>query len=142
MTWPEIRAYYVQQVNARQLTQESIARRGGLRRQNLVSRMLTNQQRGPTVDTFIRAIYGLGLTPAAFFAEVEAAAAPDRRSDVPATIVPSAAPASSRTIEGPQTFPEVVAARFAAIEHELDRLNALTHDLGPTRGASQHTDSA
>lgn len=53
------------------ITQAAVARRGGLADQKIVSTLLSNDNLGPQVETFIRAIEGLGLTPSAFFASLE-----------------------------------------------------------------------
>lgn len=127
MTWESIRAHYAQRFAALGATQETVAKAGALSRQNAISKMLKNHHRGPTVQTFIRAIYGLGITPAAFFADLEAAAPPDRS-------VPDASSAQSGAVQQPTpepTFEEIVAARFEAIEQDLRRLDAVTHDLEP-----------
>jgi transcriptional regulator with XRE-family HTH domain len=53
------------------LTQREIATAGGLTGQNAISKLLSNDNQGPTVDTFVRAVQGLGLTLAGFFEEME-----------------------------------------------------------------------
>lgn len=74
MDWLSLRdAYKVLFLAAKQHgeTQETIAQRGGLKRQNTISKMLQNRNLGPQVETFIRAIEGLGLKPSAFFKATE-----------------------------------------------------------------------
>jgi transcriptional regulator with XRE-family HTH domain len=73
MTWLEIRAHFIA-LHARSeagVTQREIAERGGIKGQNSVSRLLANDKLGPSVETFVRAVEGLGLSVAQFFAEME-----------------------------------------------------------------------
>jgi len=73
--WNVIRAHYDALWTAARdghgLTQERIAAAGGLSGQNALSRLLANTKRGPSVETFIRAIEGLGLRQSEFFAALE-----------------------------------------------------------------------
>lgn len=55
-------------------SQESVAKRGGLR-QNKISNLLKIKKLGPQVETFVRAIEGLGMTASAFFLQIEEGAA-------------------------------------------------------------------
>jgi transcriptional regulator with XRE-family HTH domain len=71
MDWSAIRAHFEDLMTARGSTQEQIAEAGGLSGQNAISRLLTNQSRGPSVETFIRALEGLGVAPSRFFADLE-----------------------------------------------------------------------
>lgn len=71
--WTDIRAHYeklFQEAKKRGETQESVAARGGLR-QNKISRLRTIEKLGPQVETFARAVEGLGLTVSSFFAQIE-----------------------------------------------------------------------
>lgn len=78
MDWKRIRAQYAQHVAdaqaTRGLTQEDISIAAGLSK-NAVSRILSNSRRGPTVDTFVRALRGLGVQPADFFEALQSSAA-------------------------------------------------------------------
>jgi transcriptional regulator with XRE-family HTH domain len=74
MTWMEIRAHYAAlhtQARAAGLTQKAIADRGGIAGQNTVSRLISNDNLGPSVEIFVRAIEGLGKPVSAFFLELE-----------------------------------------------------------------------
>ena len=53
------------------ITQKEIAQRGGLAGQNAISKLLNNDHLGPTVETFVRAVVGLGKEPSTFFREAE-----------------------------------------------------------------------
>jgi transcriptional regulator with XRE-family HTH domain len=95
MDWTDIRTYYAElfaAARAAGVTQKEIADRGGLSGQNLISRMLANDKDGPTVETLIKAIEGLGISVAEFFAELE------RR--VPPVVVASS---PTRPTAGPST---------------------------------------
>jgi transcriptional regulator with XRE-family HTH domain len=73
MTWLEIRAHFIA-LHARSeagVTQREIAERGGIKGQNSVSRLLANDKLGPSVETFVRAVEGLGLSVAQFFVGME-----------------------------------------------------------------------
>lgn len=92
MEWETIREHFAELLRDRQraggLTQETIAQAGGLSRQNQISRVLANRNRGPSVEIFIKAILGLGLTPSEFFAPLEGralepTAGPSRRAVPP-----------------------------------------------------------
>lgn len=57
-------------------SQTAVGVRGGVK-QTHISKMLRNHKLGPTVETFLRAIMGLGLKPSEFFAELERGWTPD-----------------------------------------------------------------
>ena|ERR1700741_4370582 len=88
MTWETIRAHYAALlVEARRkgLTQDAIAQAGQLPGQNAISKLLRNQNLGPSVETFIKAVRGLGKDVSTFFAEIEqggsiASAPPEEKS--------------------------------------------------------------
>ena len=74
MEWKTIRAHYEREFTAakrRGLTQAKVAKAGGLKGQNDISRLLANDTLGPQVETFVRAVEGLGLSLSAFFAQIE-----------------------------------------------------------------------
>lgn len=77
--WRVIRAHFARRLEAAQdtrgLSQTTIAESGGIN-QNLVSKLLKNYNRGPSVQTFVRALKGLGVKPSEFFAELEGGAPP------------------------------------------------------------------
>jgi transcriptional regulator with XRE-family HTH domain len=74
MEWKALRAHYerlFQQKRRSGDTQQSIANRGGIR-QNDISRLLSQTDGlGPRVETFTKAIEGLGVPVSQFFAEIE-----------------------------------------------------------------------
>lgn len=73
MEWKTIRAQYERLFNdAKKMgaTQETVARAGGLR-QNKISKILDNGGRGPQVETFVKAVEGLGITVSSFFLQIE-----------------------------------------------------------------------
>lgn len=74
MRWTEIRAHLAAlhaQAQSAGVTQKAIAQRGGIAGQNTVSRVLSNENLGPSVEIFVRALEGLGKSVSEFFAELE-----------------------------------------------------------------------
>jgi hypothetical protein len=66
--WTLIQQHYIDALAGSGLTQQQVAQRAGLSAQNAISRIIRpSGGKGVTVDTFIRAIFGLGLTPVEFF---------------------------------------------------------------------------
>jgi transcriptional regulator with XRE-family HTH domain len=119
MTWAEIRRHYAVRFTAakrRGATQESIAKAGGLRGQNTISTMLANRRRGPTVETFARAVEGLGLTPSEFFLAVERSVEHVAATD-PATPV---SPVEAVRLE-------LITTRFEILEQRLELVTRLEH---------------
>jgi transcriptional regulator with XRE-family HTH domain len=70
LEWEQMRARFKAEREARQLTQQQVAQRGGVD-QSSISKIETTTDYTPYVDTFVNAIHGLGLTATAFFAEIE-----------------------------------------------------------------------
>jgi transcriptional regulator with XRE-family HTH domain len=78
MNWHTIRAHYATlyaQAQAGGMTQKAIAERGGIAGQNTVSRLLSNDNLGPSVQIFCNAVEGLGKSVAEFFLGIEQGAA-------------------------------------------------------------------
>lgn len=71
LTWKAVRDYYAACFTALRETQKHVASVGGLG-QSSVQKLLKNERYEPSVETFIRALYGIGMTPAQFFALLEA----------------------------------------------------------------------
>jgi transcriptional regulator with XRE-family HTH domain len=84
MNWDTIRAHYAALLAESGRTQHAVAVAGGLSGQNAISKLLANTKRGPSVETLVRAVIGLGVPLSVFFAALE---------DVPAT---PASPVSDR----------------------------------------------
>lgn len=77
--WTAIRRRYAELLAAAKAagtTQESVAERGGLSGQNAISKLLRNNNLGPSVETFVRAVEGLGISVGTFFADLERAQEP------------------------------------------------------------------
>lgn len=103
LTWFQIRDHYAAlfaQLRQRGTTQEHVAEAGGLSGQNAISKLLTNDKLGPKVETFVKAIQGLGLSVSAFFAMLE-------RGEV-----------------SPSLEPSPLMARLEALEHAVEALRA------------------
>lgn len=127
MIWMEIRAHYAAlhaQAQAAGVTQQAIAERGGLAGQNSVSRLLTNDKYGPTVEVFVRAVHGLGKPVSQFFIELE--------QETGGTLAPSVAVDAS------------VFERLGRIEHALETvgvsLSSVPSSLSPASGVVTHND--
>jgi transcriptional regulator with XRE-family HTH domain len=73
MDWPHIRDHYIRLFKIADRTQDEVAKAAKLSGQNAISRLLANEKLGPSVETFIKAILGLGITPSQFFAALEQA---------------------------------------------------------------------
>lgn len=74
MNWAVIRKHYEDCLNATGLSQEHVAAQGGLSPtpgQTAISKLLHNDRLGPSVDTFVRAVLGLGITCSQFFTALE-----------------------------------------------------------------------
>jgi len=66
------RRFYTDAKKRRGLRQADVAAAGGLSGQNAISSLLAQTSgRGPSVENFLRALAGLGLTPAMFFTSLE-----------------------------------------------------------------------
>jgi transcriptional regulator with XRE-family HTH domain len=76
--WKVIRAAFVRARGRRK--QAVIAKAGGLH-QSAISKLESNDNLGPAVEIFIKAVEGLGLTPSAFFAELERSQNPPLQRD-------------------------------------------------------------
>lgn len=91
MEWKQIRAHYerlfLEQKRRQGATQKSVAKRGGLAKrgeleqdgdpyQSAISKLLSNDNLGPSVEVFARAVEGLGMSLSDFFAQIEHRAAP------------------------------------------------------------------
>jgi transcriptional regulator with XRE-family HTH domain len=72
MDWERIRAHYERYFEASGRTQQEVADAGQLPEQSAIQKLLANRKRGPSVETFVKAIRGLGLDVSTFFAELEA----------------------------------------------------------------------
>jgi transcriptional regulator with XRE-family HTH domain len=99
MTWEEIRARYAALLVASGATQHAVAAAGGLSGQNAISKLVANTKRGPSVETFIRAVQGLGIPLSTFFAALETPA-PDPRASAPPPLGRSPHESSASTTPG------------------------------------------
>lgn len=137
MDWALIRMHFATLHAAAGLTQKAIAERGGLAGQNAISKLLNNTNLGPSVDTFVRALVGLGQSPAAFFAEVEALARGADSSSTAALDTTAPLSAGRPPDADPPLSPhelEQFAARLHATLHQLaGTLAALPSPLAAAR---------
>lgn len=68
--WPDIRKHFVAERKRLGLTQEQIEKRGKVA-QSRLSQIESDPAYTPTIDTFIRAVTGLGITVSSFFLQIE-----------------------------------------------------------------------
>ena len=81
MDWFDVRAHYIKCLARSGLTQAQVGRAGGLA-QSTIHKLMKNDTGGPSVETLLRAIRGLGMVPSEFFQLLEqtlADPAPARR---------------------------------------------------------------
>lgn len=109
--WKEIRSAFVRTRGRR--TQKQIAEEGGLQ-QGAISQLESNDDLGPTVGTFVKAVEGLGLRPSEFFRQIEIGAKP--ATDEP---IGASAPLEAIGAEGTdaRTLRQIGSAFFAAAAH-------------------------
>jgi len=70
--WKQVREYYRERMRAAKRKQKDIAAAGGIR-QSSVSKILHNQNLGPSVEIFLNAVEGLGIPVSEFFRQFERA---------------------------------------------------------------------
>lgn len=75
MEWTQIREHFERLFIESRLTQKEVGRNGGLA-QNLISKLLENKKKGPSVQTFVNAVLGLGMPLTRFFAQLEHQSSP------------------------------------------------------------------
>ena len=93
MDWATLRAAYrasFLEAKKKGATQESVAKRGGLKDQNAISRLMANNKLGPQAETFVRAIEGLGIKPSEFFLHLEVGTSPALPAQGEAATLPAA----------------------------------------------------
>ena len=115
VNWLRVRTHFDAVMTARQLTQEQIATAGGLTGQNAISRLLTNHRRGPSVETFLRALDGLGMTPLQFFTDLATQGG---------THDTAAASDGDRGSSDFAHLQRIIEANFADVQRRLDQLDA------------------
>jgi transcriptional regulator with XRE-family HTH domain len=118
LDWTDVRAHFEHVMYSElALTQTEVATRGGIP-QEYVSRVLLNHKDGPKAQTLIRAIQGLGIPLAQFFAGLDAAAAswassastpvssaPMPRDEELSSDAPSASPLPAPSVTEPVRLP-------------------------------------
>ena len=86
MDWVQIREHYRREFDAakkqRRLTQKQVAEAGGLSGQNVISKLLQNENQGPAAEIVVNAIEGLGLSVSEFFARLERRARGEQGDDI------------------------------------------------------------
>jgi hypothetical protein len=103
-------------------TQAMVAAQGGLAGQNALSRILSNEKGGPTVEIFVRGLIGLGVKPSDFFRAIE------DRLPIPVVEPAWARAANAAPTDGPRPADEtldVQRARLLKAGHYAQRLYEL-----------------
>jgi transcriptional regulator with XRE-family HTH domain len=148
LDWTDVRAHFEHVMYSElALTQTEVATRGGIP-QEYVSRVLLNHKDGPKAQTLIRALQGLGIPLAQFFAELDAAAAASRaqsasvpapsapvpRDEEPATNAEVSPVAVSAPSEGTSFATSAIAALVAKFSESLQAIVALEEQRRTERG--------
>jgi transcriptional regulator with XRE-family HTH domain len=103
--WERIRAAYVAAFEAKGWTKAKVARLGGLENANAITKLMRNRNRGPEVETFVRAVAGLGLSVAQFFAALESSTSGGARNGASSATV-------ARPPISPREFDDIVRQTF------------------------------
>lgn len=133
LDWARIRTHYTAHlVAARKAgqTQQMIARAGGLR-QNAISKLQRNHHQGPTVETFLKAVQGLGVPLSTFFEELESPGRSDADRSLPATPSVVIQRFDAHTVDA------IIKVYFDRLGRQLDRI---TRDMGIPVGGSGRGD--
>jgi transcriptional regulator with XRE-family HTH domain len=120
MEWLAIRNRFIRLREARDLTQQEVAEKGKIK-QGAISKLESNLNQGPSVETFVKAVEGLGLTLTEFFAQIERRSPKaDLKTDtLKPTVVSSGPPPSLSEHSDPQLV-DLARACLEAAEH-MDR---------------------
>jgi transcriptional regulator with XRE-family HTH domain len=133
LDWPRIRTHYTAHLAAARKagqTQQMIARAGGLR-QNAISKLQRNHNQGPSVETFVKAVHGLGLTLADFFGELESPGGTDVDRSLPATPSVVIQRFDAHTVDA------IIKVYFDRLGRQLERI---TRDMGIPLSGSGRSD--
>jgi transcriptional regulator with XRE-family HTH domain len=134
LDWARIRTHYAAHVSAARKagqTQQMIARAGGLSGQNAISKLLRNHNQGPSVETFVKAVQGLGLDLSVFFQEMEQPGRTDVDRSLPSTPSVVIQRFDAHTVDA------IIKVYFERLGRQLDRI---TRDLGVPVGRSRRGD--
>ena len=152
MDWPQIRSRFISLRTARGLTQQDVAEAGEIP-QGAVSKIESNTNQGPSVETFVKAVAGLGVTVSEFFLQIERPGKSDttvaRQSDTTLPSTPasgvsigvthgahrvvSAAPAASRS-DQLRDLADLLLTAADRIDHPAEGINQQAADA-PRRAA-------
>lgn len=110
MDWRLVREHYKRLLTASGRTQSDVARAAGLP-QSAIHKLMANKGDGPSVETLLRAVQGLGITLSEFFGQVEQ----ERVRD-------GSASSSLARIERLEQFDQTVLAEFTRLRMEIDKI--------------------
>ena len=133
LDWDTIRQHYLARLavaRRRGLTQQAVAAAGQLSGQNAISKLIANRNLGPSVDTFAKAVAGLGLSLSAFFAELESRGR--RPGELPPMATMDPVEQARMALEAARCEVHDLLARLARVEQALD-------DLGSTQAMKPRT---
>jgi len=134
--WSTVRDYYTEllaeQKEQHGRMQADVAAAGGLSGQNAISKIISNYHLGPSVETFLKAIVGLGLLPSAFFLQLEqrvsspsflnVSSSSQRRRDAPPPRLAHRRPRADFD-QAPEPVDPVAVQRFVAeLERRIERV--------------------
>ncbi len=129
MEWRQIRSAFIRLRGRR--PQHAVGKGGGLR-QNAISKIEANDNFGPSVGVFVKAIQGLGLKPSEFFREVEQSLNQDLKTDTveahnpPVSAASEADDARDPILSHDKTQTSAIERFTREIERLGDRLERLT----------------
>jgi transcriptional regulator with XRE-family HTH domain len=118
MEWQQIRDHYARLLEESGKTQEQVAKALN-KNQNLISKLLANKKRGPTVETFVDAVLGLDVPLSEFFARLERHLGLRSSSGVEALVVPPLAASDVRPDDPLHRLLRGVHAAFRAFDLEV-----------------------
>src|SRR5215831_4840017 len=152
MEWLRVRSYFAKVFEASGLTQQAVADAGGLPGQNAISRVLQNDNLGPSVETFLRAVRGCGIDLSQFFFDLEYQEALEHghidRAPLIRPLSQEAVPYDRRIPQSGDRHPRLdhdafeamVRRQFAELRRELRSLRAL--DEGRRSDDADHDGSS
>jgi transcriptional regulator with XRE-family HTH domain len=123
MDWRLVREHYKRLFESSGRTQTDVARAAGLP-QSAIHKLMANTGDGPSVETLLRAVQGLGITLSEFFGQVEQ----ERSRDGSAPASPLDRPAQL------EHFDQTVIAEFIRLRAELEAIRrTATGAAGPDK---------
>jgi len=128
--WSTVRDYYTEllaeQKEQHGRMQADVAAAGGLSGQNAISKIISNHHLGPSVETFLKAVVGLGLRPSAFFLQLE------QRVSSPSVLNVSSSSSQRRRDAPPPRLAHRRPPRVFTYQDSIAPIDPVTSDLALT----------